>query len=209
MLLPYLQEPITREGAREAAENELRKPVYRVGEKSPIEKAIDWVMDKIGDLFSEAVRVTPGGVPSLILLVFAIVAIAIAVRLGLGPTGLREALTDRRRGAVARTSEEYRAEAERFAAEGDFKEAVRARFRAIIRGLEERAVLDPRPGRTAGEIAREGGSALPAIGEDLRAVAKTFDEVWYGRRAAVAADYALVREADDRVRNARLATAAR
>ena len=35
-----------------------------------------------------------------------------------------------------------------------FDEAVRERMRGLVRGLEERAVLEPRPGRTAGEAAR-------------------------------------------------------
>lgn len=206
-MLPFLQEPITRDGAREAAENELRKPVYRFGEKGLVERAVDWFMDRLDRVFDELVRVTPGGVPSLILLAVAIVALAVALRVGLGPTGIRDVITDRRRGAGSRSPDEYRAEAERLAAEGDFKEAVRARFRAVIRELEVRGVLDPRPGRTAGEIAREGGDAVPAIGDDLRAVAATFNEIWYGRRAATGDDYALVRDADDRVREARLATA--
>ena len=81
------------------------------------------------------------------------------------------------------TAADYRAEAERFAAAQDWREAVRARFRAVIRELEQRGVLDPRPGRTAGEIAAEGGGAVPEIGNDLRRAARTFDEVWYGGRA--------------------------
>ncbi|HEV2889694.1 MAG TPA: DUF4129 domain-containing protein, partial [Frankiaceae bacterium] len=99
---------------------------------------------------------------------------------------------------------EYRAEAERLAEKGQYKEAVRARFRAIIRELEQRAVLDPRPGRTAGEIAREGGAAVPAIGADLRAVAETFNLVWYGRHVATRTEYDTVRAADERIRHARL-----
>lgn len=149
---------------------------------------------------------TPGGLPSLLLVVAVIVALVIALRLGLGPAGLRDVLTDRRRGPRPATADEYRAEAESLAARGEFKEAVRARFRAIIRELEQRAVLDPRAGRTAGEIAREGAAAVPTIGEDLRLVAGTFDRVWYGRRDAARADYVAVRDADERIRARRLVT---
>ena len=205
---PLLQEPITRDGARDAAESELRKPIYRIDDDGPVQRAIDWIMERLDRLLGEVVNVTPGGLPSLVLVVVALVLLVVALRLGLGPANLRDALTDRRRGGRARSPEEYRAEAERLAAEGDFKEAVRARFRAIIRELELRAVLDERPGRTAGEIAREGGNAVPPIAADLRAVAATFDEIWYGRRPATAADYAVVRDADDRIVATRLAVAA-
>lgn len=139
-------------------------------------------------------------------MVAVIVALVVALRLGLGPASLRDGLTDRRKGAKAMSADDYRAEAERLAASGDHKEAVRARFRAIIRELEQRAVLDPRAGRTAGEIAREGGAAVPAIGDDLRTVAGTFDQVWYGRRAATRSDYDVVRDADERIRARRLVT---
>ena len=208
MRLPLLHDPITRDTAREEAERELRKNDYHLTDESPVQRAIDWLFDRLNELFENAVSVTPGGLPSLLLIVVVLVAMAVALRLGLGPAGLVDALTDRRRGARATTPEEYREEAERLAADGAFKEAVRARFRAIIRELELRAVLDERPGRTAGEIAREGGAAVPAIAGDLRSVAATFDRLWYGDKPAGAADYTMVKEADDRIRAARLAVAA-
>jgi hypothetical protein len=208
-LLPTQLDPsgVTRSGARDAARAELRKPEYHYGDKSPVQEAIERVFDEIAEFFASAVGIAPGGLPSLILMVLVIVLFVVALRVGLGPTGLRDALTDRRKGARARSAAEYRAEAELLAAAGEFKEAVRARFRAVIRELEERGVLDPRPGRTAGEIAREGSAAVPSIGADLAAAAATFDEAWYGRRTAGAAEYAAVRDADDRIRAARLATA--
>lgn len=203
-VLAFLQEPITRDGAREEAATELSRRIYQVQQDGWVQRAFDWVVDKVGNLFEDAIRVTPGGLPSLVLVVVALVLVAVAIRLGLGPAGIRDALTDRRRGSRAMTAAEYRAEADRLAGTGDYKEAVRARFRAIIRELEQRAVLDPRPGRTAGEIAREGGTAVPAIRPDLHTVATTFDLIWYGAKPAAATDYALVRDADDRIAGARL-----
>jgi hypothetical protein len=197
---------ITRDGAREEARRELRKAIYHTHDDSPVTKAIKWVFEHISRFFDKVVRVAPGGLPSLLVVVVLVVALVVAIRLGVGPVRLRDALTDRRRGAAARTAAQYRDEADAFAARGEFKEAVRARFRAVIRELEERGVLDPRPGRTAGEIAREGGAAVPAIAADLRAAEVTFDEAWYGTRAATAADYARLRDADERIRAARLAT---
>ena len=57
-------------------------------------------------------------------------------------------------------------------------------MRAIVRSLEERALLDPRPGRTADEAAAEAGRALPAHADRLRAAARDFDDVTYGGRTA-------------------------
>jgi hypothetical protein len=206
-LLPFGPGDITRDGAREEARRELRKAIYHAGEKSLPQRAYEWVLGKIGDFVDKVVRIAPGGLPSLLVVIVLIVGVIVAVRLGLGPTGLRDALTDRRRYAALRTAAEYRAEAEELAARAAYKEAVRARFRAVLRELEERGVLDPRPGRTAGEIAREGGAAVPAVAADLRAAAATFDSAWYGTRTAGATEYAAIRDADDRIRAARLTTA--
>ncbi len=203
-MLLLAQDGITRGGARDEARDELSKRIYHLTDPSPLQRFMSWVWEHVVKLFSNVVNITPGGVPSLVVVILVIVALVVAMRLGLGPTHLRDALTDRRRGARVRSAEEYRAEAESLAAKGDFKEAVRARFRAIIRELEERAVLDPRPGRTAGEIAREGSTAVPAIREDLHAVAGTFNRAWYSRMPATRADYDLVRDADGRIRATRL-----
>ena len=197
---------ITRDGARDAAVRELSDERYRVGEPSLIDRAVQWLLRELAEGIGNVAGIVPGGLPSLLVVTVAIVGLVVAMRLGLGPMGLRDALTDRRRDARGRSANDYRAEAEALAAKGDFKEAVRARFRAIIRELEQRAVLDPRAGRTAGEIAREGGAAVPAVAGDLRTVAATFDVVWYGRRAATRADYDTVKDADERIRSARLAT---
>ena len=73
-----------------------------------------------------------------------------------------------------------------------------------MRELEARGVLDARPGRTAGEVARDGGDAVPALAADLARAAAVFDEVWYGGRTADAASYAVLVEVDGRVTGARV-----
>src|SRR5690349_11838326 len=109
-MLAFLQDPITRDSARDEAERELRKRIYHVGEDSFAKRAINWILEKLTDLIDTAVRVTPGGLPSLVLLIVVIVVLVVFLRLGLGPTGLRDALTDRRRGAHLMSANEYRAE---------------------------------------------------------------------------------------------------
>ncbi len=204
--LHLLQDPtgVTRDGARDEAQRELRKAIYHVGEPSPVQRLFSWLFRHVTEFLDRAIRVAPGGLPSLVGVIVVVVLLVVAIRLGLGPTHLRDALTDRRRGAAARTAAEYRAEADRLAVRGEYKEAVRARFRAIIRELEERAVLDPRPGRTAGEIAREAGDVVPAIAAEVRSAAATFDAAWYGRLPTGQPEYATASAADERIRAARL-----
>ena len=64
-------------------------------------------------------------------------------------------------------------------------------------------MLDPRPGRTAGEVARDGGAALPAVADGLRRGARVFDDVWYGGRPAGPEAYDVLVRLDEQVRDAR------
>ncbi|HVF19163.1 MAG TPA: DUF4129 domain-containing protein [Mycobacteriales bacterium] len=201
-------EELTRGGAREAARDELAKPEYQVGRPSLLDRLVAWVSEKLADLFLGALSVVPGGVVGLVLIVIGVVLLAVLLRLGLGPVGLRDALSDRRRGARSMTAADYRAEADRLVAEGAWKEAVRARFRALVRELEERGVIDPHPGRTAGEIAGEAARGVPSVSAAVRSAAGMFDAVWYGGRAAGAAEHEVVHSADRAVREARLTVGA-
>jgi hypothetical protein len=94
------------------------------------------------------------------------------------------------------TASEHRAAAERAAADGDWPTAVRERFRAVVRGLEERAVLEPRLGRTADEAAAEAGVAFPDSRSSVRAAARVFDDVVYGGRPATEESYRQVSDVD-------------
>lgn len=69
-------------------------------------------------------------------------------------------------------------------------------MRAIVRSLEERVVLDPRPGRTADEAAAEAGRSLPDHADGLRVSAREFDDVTYGGRTADRQTYLRLRDLD-------------
>ena len=102
-----------------------------------------------------------------------------------------------------RTAAEHRAAADAHAAAGAWAEAVRERLRAVVRSLEQRAVLDERAGRTADEAAADAGRALPSCAVGLRAAAVLFDEIWYGGRPAGPESYAALRDLDAQVQATR------
>jgi hypothetical protein len=94
----------------------------------------------------------------------------------------------------------HRRDAELAAAAGDWAEAIRERFRAVIGTLDERGLLPERADRTADEAARDAGAILPGRGEALAAAARAFDEVEYGEYVGTAANYAVISEVDEAVR---------
>ncbi|MFB7456736.1 MULTISPECIES: DUF4129 domain-containing protein [unclassified Streptomyces] len=190
--------PVTvpRDPAREAAGRELSKPMYHEHDPGLLERALNAFWDWLGKLFGSALVATPGGGVGLVIVIVAVLAVLGALwwRLGTprrGPTSSTTLFDDRPRSAA-----EHRAAAEAHAAQGHWNQAVQERMRAIVRSLEERALLDIRPGRTADEAADEAGRALPAHAERLRAAARDFDDVTYGGRSGTDAAYQRIAELD-------------
>ncbi len=200
--------PVGRDEARQAAERELSKGIYHQNEPGPVTRAFDALVDWLGRLLDRIIGAAPGGSFGPLVLLAAVLVVVAVVLWRTGPV---------RRAGRARSpqvelsgdlgADEHRRRAEEHTAAGRFAEAVRERMRAIVRELETRGVLDPRPGRTADEVAREGGALVPTIAGDLRAAASVFDEVWYGGRPATPHSDALMRQADDRVRRVPLVLA--
>jgi hypothetical protein len=199
---------LTRESARDAAREELSRREYSDAQPPLPIRLVGRVLGGLGDLLDSAALAVPGGRLGLVLLLgllLLLVAVVVArVRPESGRGRSRAPLFG---GSAVLSAAEHRELAEQAAGEGRFEDAVRERLRAVVRDLEARGVLDPRPGRTAGEVARDGGAAVPAVAEDLRRAAGVFDEVWYGGRAADASSYAVLVGVDERVARSRLAVA--
>ncbi|MFC7016206.1 DUF4129 domain-containing protein [Streptomyces viridiviolaceus] len=174
---------IPRDPAREAARRELSKRMYHENDPSWFQRALNAFWDWVDKLFSAASTATPGGTLGLVVIVVAVLAVLGALWWRLGTPRRRPvsspALFDDR----PRSAADHRAAAEAHAAQGHWSQAVQERMRAIVRALEERALLDIRPGRTADEAAAEAGRSLPDHGDRLRAAARDFDDVTYGGRA--------------------------
>ncbi|MFJ7182149.1 DUF4129 domain-containing protein [Streptomyces massasporeus] len=180
---------IGRDPAREAARRELSKRMYHENDPSLFQRALDAFWEWLGKLFNAASTATPGGALGLIVIIMAVIAVLAALWWRLGtprrrPTSTATLFDDRPRSAA-----EHRAAAEAHAALGHWSQAVQERMRALVRALEERALLDARPGRTADEAAAEAGRTLPAHTDRLRTAARDFDDVTYGGRSATEESY--------------------
>ena len=194
---------LARDEAARLAREELAKQVYRDARPGLVPRVVGWLIERAGTLFDEVAGVSPGGYAGIAVVLLLVVAAVVAVRLKVGPLGRREAGEQALFSGRARTAAEHRAAADAHAAAGEWAEAVRERLRAVVRSLEERAVLDERPGRTADEAAAEAGLALPAVAAELRRAARLFDDVWYGGRPAGPESDAALRAVDEQVRATR------
>ncbi|WP_313954636.1 DUF4129 domain-containing protein [Frankia sp. EI5c] len=218
---------MTRDGAREEARRELSRGIYQDARPSWFDRATSWINDKLSDIWHWLTPDTGSGVGSfrglgVFALVIVLVVLVVVLRLWLGPVR-RTARDDEGEAALSSplTATQLRALARAQADRDEYADAVRSGMRAIARMLEERAVLDPRPGRTAGELITDLRAAIrpaaPALatpgpagtGADgdgrpgepaIRALAdavEVFSEIWYGGRPASREAYEKVLRADE------------
>lgn len=189
-----------RDAARGAARSELAKPEYAIDRPGLVQRGLDWVLDKLLGLLHTAGSATPFGWAGLATLGALLLLAIVAVRLRLGPWA-----TARRSGTAPllsgrpRSAAEHRARAEAHARAGEWDDAVRERLRAIVRGLQERGLVDSPAGWTAHEAAAEGGRAVPEAADALHRAADLFDGVHYGGRHAGPAQEQELRDLDARL----------
>ena len=196
---------VGRDEARAAAERELSDPAYASAQPSLIDRILGWIFARLNELFNGVAAVGPGGIAGLVILVLLAVLAVVIIRLRAGRVARGARVGSAVFDAATLSARDHRRLAEEAAERGAFDVAVRERFRAIVRELEERGVLDEASGRTVDEIAAQAGRVLPAHASALRAAAGIFDDVVYGDRPATVDGYGSLVALDDDVRSARLA----
>ncbi|WP_233223794.1 DUF4129 domain-containing protein [Amycolatopsis sp. CA-128772] len=194
---------IDRDSARRAAAGELGDPKYRDAQPNLLQQIAQWLGEQLEKLLNTLSSGLPGGIFGLVLLVVLVIVLVVVIRLRTGKVA-RAARAERVVfGEARRSAADYRRSAAEAAAAGRFDDAVRDRFRAVVRALEERALLDTRSGRTADEAAAEAGVLLPNVADRLRRGARLFDDVHYGGREGTEAAYQALTELDELCRRER------
>jgi hypothetical protein len=191
-----------RDEAQRLARLELAKPIYTGSDEPWTQRLLRWLLEKIATAIDVVGGSSPLGWFGLLGIALLVVLVVVVARRRTGRLS-RGAATRSLFGGAVQSAVDLRAEADRYAASGAWAEAVRARLRAVVRDLEDRGVVDARPGRTADEIARDAGRELPSVAAELRSGARLFDDVWYGGRPAGPAAYARLVALDDAVAGAR------
>jgi len=192
-----------RDAARTAAHNQLLEPAYHAHDPTLFQRLATRLVDGVQAAFDRASGPTPGNRLAILLLLGLVVLAVVGIRTRLGP--LRK--SHRRSAPVfrseIRSAAEHHAAADAALAAADLTTATVERFRALVRGCEERGLLVPRPGRTANEVAAEVAVLRPSAAGPVRAAAEVFDEVRYGGRPGSRAGHDVVAGADVAVREAR------
>jgi hypothetical protein len=189
---------IDRDAAHDAAQRELSKPIYPKASLS--QQFSDWIDELIYRLALKGSSLPGGWFTIAVLLTIVVVAVVVAIQIARRTMRTKRSADYRLFGAAELSAAEHRATAERYAADGDWAAAIRHRLRAIARQLEESGVLNPVPGRTANELARDTGQLLPDLASELRSAAASFNDVTYGELPGSQSAYRMIAGLDERVR---------
>ncbi len=174
------------EEARRQLADELANPIYADVQNwiaDQFRKLLDWL---VGDP-SPAGSLSSGQLTALVITLVGIAAVAIWLSTG----GVRA--ERRKRGAVfaneERTADQLRSDAARLAAADEWASATVELFRALIRSLAERTIIEEFGGMTAHEAAAQAAPRLPGLAERITAAAEVFDALAYGHRSGSAQQY--------------------
>lgn len=198
--VPVTPDPDT---ARQWALDELSKSIYHQGE-SLADRLGRWLSDLVSRLFDAGTgtSIPPAGYLLGALVVVGLIVIASRI-------AIPAARQRRRRSAAvlggddARTAQQMRDAARTAARAGDHSAATLEYFRAVVRGCEERLIIDERAGRTAREAARDIAASVHPHAAELRAAATTFDALCYGHRDGTERDSSRMEALESGVREAR------
>lgn len=178
--------------------------------KGPIDRLSEWINDLLERIFGDAEPTTSnapnlGGLGSVIawlLIVVAVVAV-VAVVVYVVRNQVR-----RRRPADPdleveiehrRSAREWASDAERLEAAGDWKGALRARYRHLVRTLVDRGQLPDIAGRTTGELRQDLARTTPAATAAFDTASLRFELAWYADLTADEQQVAELRAAAEQV----------
>jgi Domain of unknown function (DUF4129) len=184
---------------RAATRRVLRRPEFQPARRSPLQVAWEWLLERIGIVLGQLAAGGAGSVISLVVVLLIVGAVVLlAIRFSRGMT--RDPAAAAALPAVPRRAPaEWRAEAEAHERAGEWRQAVRCRYRALVADLAVRGLVDDVPGRTAGEYRVEVRHNAPGVAADFAGATELFELAWYARWATGPDDAARLRSLTDRV----------
>jgi hypothetical protein len=187
------------EQVHRAVDEVLARPEFRPAAEPLLDRIWWWIVAHIGELLANLTHSRAGSIIGLAI--FALILIVV------GLLAARFVRTMSRSPEVAaavaaiprRSAAEWRAEAEAHETSGEWRQAVRCRYRALVVDLASRGVVEEVPGRTSGEYRSEVSRNLPNASEAFAGATEVFDRAWYGRYPTGEGEAARLRDLSGRV----------
>jgi hypothetical protein len=179
--------------------NVLSRAEYKRAQPSPIERARTWLRDQVSGMLASLFRGDRGTVVAWAILGGLLVT-AVVLSIRFARTMTPDPGVPARAAAMPRRSgREWRTEADAHERAGEWREALRARYRALVADLAARGLVDEVPGRTAGEYRIEVSESMPRAAPEFGGATELFERAWYGNRPTGAAEAEQFRGLEERV----------
>jgi hypothetical protein len=169
-------------------EEVLSRQEYLDAQPSLLQRAWAWLVEQFFRLVGELLASNAGswlGLAIFVVVLLALVGLAIWLARGLSRDPARQAGTHDEPG---RGPEAWLADAERLESEGDWRQGLRCRYRALVATLDDRGVVEEVPGTTTGAYRRQVSDAAPGAAGAFAAATELFEHAWYGNRPIGAAE---------------------
>lgn len=171
----------------EAIERILDRPEFAPEPRSWAERARDEALERLSGVLEAIFAADGGGVAGWAVLVVVVgIAVVLAVRFSRGVRS-DPVLAAASPGGHRRPATDWRTDAAVHEGAGQWRAALRCRWRALVADLAGRGLLEEAPGRTAGEYRRQVTMAAPTLAPAFDAATTLFEDAWYGHRPADAA----------------------
>jgi Domain of unknown function (DUF4129) len=185
---------------RRVADEVLSRPEFREAAPSLLQRVWAWLLGRLGELLGSLAGTSAGSIVGLLLFLLILAGVvALVVRFARGMTPDPE-VAAAIPPATRRSAVEWRAEAEAHEHAGEWRQALRCRYRALVADLAGRGLIEEVPGRTAGEYRNEVARNLPdRPAEAFAGATELFERAWYGRTPTGAAEVTQFRDLAGRV----------
>jgi hypothetical protein len=181
---PGLPDPeASPDRARQEARDILSRPEYQEPPKTWADSVKEWLGERLGDLFRNVNGGAGGPIMWVILAVLVGALLFFLFRIRGGFRWREKQVEDPlfvTELEAARSPVEWLSEAERLEASGEWKQALRCRYRALLGHLIDEGIVRDIPGRTSGEFRVETSRRAPHVAASFSAASALFDAAWYG-----------------------------
>lgn len=175
------------DAVRRAARQILSRPEFRPTPESPLTRLRNWIGRQLAHLLDAVLGGGRFGVLGAILAVAILIALVVVIVLAVRSTTANPVRAGFSLPGPARPPADWLAEAAACERAGDWRGALRCRYRALVAELAGRGLVEEIPGRTTGEYRRLVSDAVPRASGPFAGATDLFEETWYGDRPADAA----------------------
>lgn len=208
MIRAILVTPVWQDDPSANEVKDRAKEIFSRGEfrrsKSLIERFVDWLAERLGG------QPTPDGFQQNGWLNVVIWTVLIALAIGLVSFIIWLIVKRKPRAKRLKTSpelvverdrshSEWADEASQLEASGDWKGAIRCRYRELVAVLVQRRLVESVPGRTTGELRQDLSASHPAVAREFSEATLLFELPWYGHLDTGPAENAAFKQLAERV----------